>query len=122
MRSKKIEQEQNILEEFKGISSITNIKTRKKNISHTSQGLRPGPWEKYELNHTAKCLLLPHLSAAFLFSLYEEESGGRRPLRLGEPPGHHEPVQWHTVERMDEFAPMVQIFDVPVPFVALGWV
>ena len=50
-----------------------------------------------------------------LFSLHEEEPGGRRPASLAEPPGPQERIQRRTVERHAELAPLVQILDVPVP-------
>ena len=55
-----------------------------------------------------------------LFSLFEEEPGGSRPPCLGEPPGPQERVQQHTLEQLAQFAPVVQILDVPVQLVALG--
>ena len=49
-----------------------------------------------------------------LFSLYEEEPGGRRPASLAEPPGPQERIERRTVEQPAELAPMVQILDVLV--------
>ena len=51
------------------------------------------------------------------FSLFDEEDAvwGARPTGLVEPRGPQERVQRHAVEQMADFAPMVQIFDVPVP-------
>ena len=40
-----------------------------------------------------------------LFSLYEEELGGRRPASLAEPPGPQERVQSHTMEQFGELVP-----------------
>ena len=50
-----------------------------------------------------------------LFSLYEEEPGGRRPASLAEPPGPQERVQRHTLEQLAEVAPMVPSLAVPEP-------
>ena len=41
--------------------------------------------------------------------------GGTRPTGLVEPQGPQERVQRHAVEQLADFAPMVQILDVPVP-------
>ena len=50
-----------------------------------------------------------------LFSLHDEEPGGRQPASLAEPPGR---VQRDTVEQLADCAPMVQILNVPVPQLA----
>ena len=47
-----------------------------------------------------------------LFSLYEEEPGGRRPPCLGEPPVPQARVQRHTVEQMIESFVPVPILDL----------
>ena len=49
-----------------------------------------------------------------LFQLSEEEPGGKRPGQVQDP-RPQERVQRHAVEQFADFAPMVQIFDVPVP-------
>ena len=51
------------------------------------------------------------------FSLFDEEDAvwGTRPTGLVEPQGPQERVQRHAVEQLADFAPMVQILDVPVP-------
>ena len=58
------------------------------------------------------------------FQLYDEEDAvwGTRPASLTEPPGPQERVQQRAVEQIDDFAPMVQILEVPVLPVVLGWV
>ena len=71
------------------------------------------------MNCTAKIRTHP-LPQPELFSLFEEVLGGSRPPCLGEPPGPQDRVQRHTVEQLAEFAPVVQILDVPVPLVTLG--
>ena len=50
-----------------------------------------------------------------LFSLYEEEPGGRRPASLAEPPGPQEQVQRQTMEQLADVAPMVPSLAVPEP-------
>ena len=76
------------------------------------QGRRRG----YELKYTAKFRKPPpSLPPPELFSLYDEEPGGRRPPCLGEPPRSQERVQRYTVAQLADVAPMVQILDVPVP-------
>ena len=50
-----------------------------------------------------------------LFSLYDEEPGGRRLASLAEPAGPQERIQRRTVEQFAELVPMVQILDAPVP-------
>ena len=54
------------------------------------------------------------------FSLFDEEDAvwGTRPTGLVEPQGPQERVQRHGVEQLADFAPMVQILDVPVPQLA----
>ena len=78
---------------------------------------RPGPGEevRVEAHGEVPEELLPQPE---LFSLYDEEPGGRRPPCLGEPPGLPERVQRHTVVQLADVAPMVQILDVPVPQMA----
>ena len=51
------------------------------------------------------------------FLLFDEEDAvwGTRPTGLVEPQGPQERVQRHAVEQLADFAPMVQILDVPVP-------
>ena len=49
-----------------------------------------------------------------LFQLYEEVPGGWRPETLAEP-RPQERANRHTVEQLADFAPVVQILDVPVP-------
>ena len=79
---------------------------------------RPVPGEEdSELNYTAAVWKTPPPQPV-LFSLYDEEPGGRRPASLAEPPGPQEQVQRHTKEHIVDFvcfAPMVQIVDAPVP-------
>ena len=50
-----------------------------------------------------------------LFSLFDEEPGGKRPASLAEPPGPQERIQRHTVKQLAELAPMVQVLDDPAP-------
>ena len=50
-----------------------------------------------------------------LFSLYEEEPGGRLPASLAEPPRPHERVQRHTMEQLADVPPMVPSLAVPEP-------
>ena len=50
-----------------------------------------------------------------LFSLYEEEPGGRRPASLAEPPWPQERVQRHTMKQLADVAPMVPSLAVPEP-------
>ena len=59
--------------------------------------------------------------AAF-FQLYDEDTAGRRPASLAEPRGPQVRVQRRVVQQIADFAPMVQILDVPVPPVVLGGV
>ena len=66
------------------------------------------------MNYTAKVRKTPPPQPE-LFSLYEEEPGGRRLASLAEPPGLQERIQRRTVEQPAELAPMVQILDAPVP-------
>ena len=73
--------------------------------------------EESEMKYTATFRTTPPLQPV-LFSLYEEEPGGRRPASLAEPPRPQERVQRHTVEHITDLvrvAPMVQILDAPVP-------
>ena len=73
--------------------------------------------EESETKFTAKFRVTPPPQPV-LFSLYEEEPGGRRPASLAEPPRPQERVQRHTVEHITDLvrvAPMVQILDAPVP-------
>ena len=75
---------------------------------------RAGEVESELNHHTAKSpKTLPPQPE--LFSLDEEEPGGRRPTRLAEPPGPQERIQRRTVEQPAEIAPKVQILDAPVP-------
>ena len=73
--------------------------------------------EESELNFTAAVRTTPPPQPV-LFSLFDEEPGGRRPASLAEPPRPQERVQRHTVEHIVDLvrvAPMVQILDAPVP-------
>ena len=68
------------------------------------------------MKYTAKFRTTPPLQPV-LFSVYDEEPGGR-PASLAEPPPPQERVQRHTMEHIVDFvcfAPMVQILDAPVP-------
>ena len=49
-----------------------------------------------------------------LFKLFDEEPGGEWPEAFAQP-RPPERVQRHTVEQLADFAPVVQILDVPVP-------
>ena len=86
---------------------------------HSSRGqktARAGEDES-ETKYTAKFRTTPPPQPV-LFSLYDEEPGGRRPASLAEPPRPQERVQRHTVEHITDLvrvAPMVQILDAPVP-------
>ena len=77
-------------------------------------GGRPGLGRRSELNYTDKDRKTPPLQPV-LFSLYEEEPGGRRPASLAEPPGPQERVQRHTMEQLADVAPMVPSLAVPEP-------
>ena len=66
------------------------------------------------MKYTAKIRVTPPPQPV-VFSLYDEEPGGRRPASLAEPPGPQERVPRHTMEQFGELAPMVQILDAPVP-------
>ena len=73
--------------------------------------------EESETKYTAKFRTTPPPQPV-LFSLCDEEPGGRRPASLAEPPRPQERVQRHTVEHITDLvrvAPMVQILDAPVP-------
>ena len=73
--------------------------------------------EESEMKFTATFRTTPPPQPV-LFSLYEEEPGGRRPASLAEPPRPQERVQRHTMEHITDLvrvAPMVQILDAPVP-------
>ena len=56
-----------------------------------------------------------------LFSLYEEEPGGKRPASLAEPPGPQERVQRHTMEQFVDVVSMVPSLAVPEPQVVTSW-
>ena len=74
---------------------------------------RPGPGS--EMKYTAKFRTTPPPQPV-LFSLYDEEPGGRRPTGLVRAAsGRRSGFQRHTVEQMADVAPMVQILDAPVP-------
>ena len=60
--------------------------------------------EDNEVHFTATILANPPHQPE-LFSLYEEEPGGRRPASLAEPPGPQERIQRRTVEQPAELAP-----------------
>ena len=81
---------------------------------HSSRGQRKARAgeEESELNYTAAVRTTPPPQPV-LFSLYDEEPGGRRPASLAEPPGPQERVPRHTVEQVADVAPMVQILDAP---------
>ena len=88
-------------------------------LHHSSRGQRKARAgeEESETKYTAKFRTTPPPQPV-LFSLYDEEPGGRRPASLAEPPRPQERVQRHTVEHITDLvrvAPMVQILDAPVP-------
>ena len=58
--------------------------------------------EESDVHHTAEVRTTP-LPQPVLFSLYDEEPGGRRPASLAEPPGPQERVQRHTMEHIVVF-------------------
>ena len=67
----------------------------------------------HEQNYTAK-VRKPPTPQPQLFTL-EEEPGGGRPAPLSEIAGWQGKVERHVVEHLAEFAPLVQILDLPVP-------
>ena len=67
----------------------------------------------HEQNYTAK-FRKPPTPQPELFSL-EEEPGGGLPAPLSEVAGRQGKVERHVVEDLGELAPLVQIFDLPVP-------
>ena len=88
-------------------------------LHHSSRGQRKARAgeEESETKYTAKFRTTPPPQPV-LFSLYDEEPGGRRPASLAEPPGPLERVQRHTMEHIVDFvcfAPTLQILDAPVP-------
>ena len=85
-------------------------------LHHSSRGQRKARTgeEESETKFTAKFRTTPPPQPV-LFSLYDEEPGGRRPASLAEPPGPQERIQRRTAEQLAEIAPMVQILDAPVP-------
>ena len=88
-------------------------------LQHSSRGQRQARAgeEESETKYTAKFRTTPPPQPV-LFSLYDEEPGGRRPASLPEPPRPQERVQRHTMEHTVDFvcfAPMVQILDALVP-------
>ena len=70
--------------------------------------------EESELHYTDKDRETPPPQPV-LFSLYEEEPGGRRLASLAEPPGPQERAQRHTTEQLADVAPMVPSLAVPEP-------
>ena len=92
------------------------LATTLRNSSRGQKKARAGE-EESETKYTAKFWTTPPPQPV-LFSLYEEEPGGRRPASLAEPPRPQERVQRHIVEHIVDLvrvAPMVQILDAPVP-------
>ena len=88
-------------------------------LHHTSRGQRKARAgeEESETKYTAKFRTTPPPQPV-LFSLYDEEPGGRRPASLAEPPRPQERVPRHTMEHITDLvrvAPRVQILDAPVP-------
>ena len=79
--------------------------------------------KRHEENYNAPRRQKPPPHQAF-FQLCDEEDPlwGARPASLTEPLGPQERVQQRAVEQIDDFAPMVQILEVPVLPVVLGWV
>ena len=85
-------------------------------LHHSSRGQRKARAgeEESETKYRAKFRTTPPPQPV-LFSLYEQEPGGRRPASLAEPPGPQERVQRHTMEQLAEVAPMVPSLAVPEP-------
>ena len=77
-------------------------------MHHSSRGQRKARAgeEESELHYTDKDRKTPPPQPV-LFSLYEEEPGGRRPASLAEPPGPQERVQRHAMEQLADVTPMV---------------
>ena len=82
---------------------------------HTSRGQRTGRGGN-ETHHTAEIRETPSSSLTSLStsSCTRKSPGGVRPEAFAEP-RPQERVQRHTVEELADFAPMLQILDVPVP-------
>ena len=80
---------------------------------HTSRGQRTDRTGEggIETNNTATIGETP-LPEPDLFHLFEEEPGGERPEAFAEPRPQVQ-VQRHTVDHLADFAPMVQMLDVP---------
>ena len=69
-------------------------------------------WE-YEQNYTAKVRKPPHPSQSS--SASKKSPAGALPAPLSEVAGRQDKVVRHVVEDLGEFAPLVQILDLPVP-------
>ena len=78
----------------------------------------PGPGGGGGVETNSRCTSLPQPE---LFSVFEEETGGRRPASLAEPSGPQERVLRHTVEHIVDDPRSVQILDVPVPQLRTNW-
>ena len=66
------------------------------------------------MKYTAKFRTTPPPQPV-LFSLYDEEPGGRRPAPLSEVAGWQDRVQRHTVDHIVDAVPGLPALDAPVP-------
>ena len=75
---------------------------------------RPGPEKRYEFNYTATVRKTPSPQPV-LFSLYDEEPGGRQLASLAERQGRKSGSSGTPWSKVADVAPVVQILDAPVP-------